>query len=136
MQQAGHKQHLAVHPLIQNTAGDRQFFDQFMTLDLRQGRDHLNGMLIHGIAVIHIELHHRDDRGKFRDESPQDIQFIHAPQSALGIAVFQHQIEENPIGLGVAPHVVVNQVQIAGDHPHRIGVQQIPRAQGLLENAQ
>ena len=72
-------QHLAVDAALQNAAGNGQLLDQFATLDLRQCRDALDGVLVDCIAVVHIELHHRDDRGEFGDEGGEHAQFVHPP---------------------------------------------------------
>ena len=92
-------------------------------------------MLVHSVAVIHIELHHRHDSREIRDECAQEPQFIHPPQGAFGIALFQKQIKENAVRLFVAAHCCVNEVQIGRDHPHCIRVQKIACAQRLLKNA-
>ena len=68
MQQKGNVDHLSVQTFFQNRTGNGQFFDQFAALDLGKVPDTLNRVLIHRVAVVHIELHHRNDGLKFGDE--------------------------------------------------------------------
>ena len=77
-------------------------------------------MLVDRVVVVHVELHHRDDRFEFRQEGRQHPQLVHPPQGAIRIAVFEHQTKEDPHRFGVAAHVVVDQVEVGSDQPHRV----------------
>ena len=136
VQQKGDIDHSPVDPAFQDAAGDRQLFDQFAALDLGQAADGLDDVLVHRVVVIDVELHHRDDGFEFRDEGRQDPQFVHPAQAAFGVPVFQQQVKEQSLRLGVLAHVVVDQVQIPGQEPHDVGVKQIAGAQRLFKDAQ
>ena len=125
VQQKRHIHHAAVYPLTKNGRGQRQVFDQLPPFDLRKDRDGLNDMFVHRIGMIDVELHHRDDGFKLRDEGGQNAQFVHPAQGAFGISVADHQIQKDSLGFGVVAHVVVDQRQVGGDQTHDIGVQQI-----------
>ena len=73
---------------------------------------------------------------EFGHKGGQHPQFIHPPQGAFGVAVFQHQIQENALRLAGVAHIVINQPQVRFDQPHGIGVDQHARAQPFFEQAQ
>ncbi len=129
-------EHLAVDARVQDACDDRQVLDQLAALDLGQVADALDGVLVDRVAVIHVELHHRDDRLELGDEGGQHAQFVHPPQRPFGVAVLEQQIEEDPARFFVGAHLVVDQVQIGRDQPHRVGVQQGAGAQRLFEHPQ
>ena len=68
----------AVHATLKNATGNGQRFYQFTSFNLREVGDALNRVLIHCVAMVHIELHHRDNRCEFRNKSRQYAQFVHA----------------------------------------------------------
>ena len=136
VQQHRHHQGLAIDALVDDFRADRQLVFQLVPLDLREIRDHLNRVLVHRIRMVHVELHHRHDGLKFRDESGQHAQLVHPAQRAFGVAVFQQQIKENADGFLVFADLVVDQVQIVRDQTHGMRVDQHARAQAFLEDAQ
>ena len=136
MQQQRDIENLAVDPGLEDARNQRQFLNQLAPLDLGQIADALDGVFVHGIAVIHVELHHRHDGFEFGDERGQHSQLVHPPQRPLGIAVFQQQIHEDLLRLSQGAQFVVDQMQIGRDQAHGIRVDQHPGAQRLLEQAQ
>jgi hypothetical protein len=136
VQQARDIENLAVHPVLQDARGDRQFLDQFLALDLREGGDHLDRVLVHRVAVVHVELHHRDDGGEFGDEGRQHAQLVHPPQRPFGVAVLEQQVEEDAAGLGVPTHRVVDHVEPRLHLAHGVGVDQVAGPQRFLEEPQ
>jgi hypothetical protein len=122
VQEAGHVEHLAVHAVLEDAGGDGQFLDQFLALDLGEGRDHLDRVLVHRVAVIHVELHHRDDGGEFGQEGGEHAKLVHPPERAFGIAVLEQQVEEDAHRLGVAAHRVVDHVKPRLHAAHGVGV--------------
>ena len=42
-------------------------------------------MFVHGVVVVHVELHHRDDAAKGADEAAEHAGFVHSPQDDLGV---------------------------------------------------
>ena len=136
MQKQRDIQHFSVQPLRQYSAGNRKLFDQFTALNRSQMADRLNGVLINRIGVIHIELHHGDNRFKFRNKCRQNAQLIHPPQSPLRIAMFQQNIGKDTNGLIRFAHGPINQMQVCRQKTHGIGMDQQTRAHGFLEHAQ
>ena len=96
----------------------------------------MDRVLIHRVVVIDVELHHRDDGFEFGHKGAQYTQFVHPPQRAFGVAVFQQQIHEQALGVLVVAHLVVDQIEVRRNRAHRVGMDQHPRAQGLFEQAQ
>ena len=93
-------------------------------------------MFIDRVVVIHIELHHRDDRCEFGNEGCQNTQFIHPPQGPFGVAVFQHQIKKDAARLFVLAHFVINLIKVCRNQAHGIWVQQGPCPQRLFKDTQ
>ena len=101
MQQQSHKQDLAVDAFLKDARGDRQVFDQIAVLDLTEGRNALDRMFVHGVVMVHVELHHRHDWLKFRHKGRQHAKLVQSPEAALRIAVIQQHIQKYPVGLGI-----------------------------------
>ena len=74
--------------------------------------DALDRVFIHGVMVVHIELHHRHDGCEFGYKRPQNTQFIHAPQSPFRVAVLDHRLKEQPVGYFAVTHLFVDQMQV------------------------
>ncbi len=136
VQQHRDHQHLAVDPGPEDVGGQRQFILQFELFDLGEIRDHLDRVLVHRVGMVHVELHHRDNRFEFGDECGQDPQFVHPAQRALGISVLQEKAQENPAGNGIISHLVVYQGQVGRDQPHGVWMDQQSRAQPLFKKTQ
>ena len=58
-------------------------------------------MLIDGVVMVHVELHHRDDPAEFGNEAAEHACLVHAAQSRFGIAGFGQHGEEQGVGLRV-----------------------------------
>jgi hypothetical protein len=54
-------EHLAVHLALEDARGDGQLLHQLAALDLGEDGDALDGVLVHRVGVVHVELHHRHD---------------------------------------------------------------------------
>ena len=105
-------------------------------LDLRKHADAAQQMLVDRIVVIHVELHHRDDLAEIGDELAEQAGLVHAPQVELGIAVRGQDVEEEPVGLGIAAQVLVDQAERAREQLQRVGVIFQPVPVGEPEQAQ
>ena len=136
MQQHRDIENLAVHAALQDRRGYREFFDQLALFNARKVGDALDRVFVHGIAVVHVELHHRHDGFKFGNERGQHAKLVHPPQRAFRIAVLEQQIMENALCLRGVAHAFVDQMKIGFHQPHRIGVDQHAGAQRFLEQAQ
>ncbi|MNW09437.1 hypothetical protein D3C71_2064320 [compost metagenome] len=67
-------------------------------------------MFIHCIVVIHVELHHRDDFAKIRDELTQYARFIHAAQDQFRIARRGQHFQKQAIGFCVLAQFSVDEL--------------------------
>ena len=68
----------------------------------RKHADAAQQMLVHRVVVVHVELHHRDDLAEIGDEPAEHAGLVHAPEIEFRIAVRGQDVEEQPVGLGVA----------------------------------
>ena len=98
--------------------------------------DRLDGVLINSVAVIHIELHHCDDRLKFGDERGKHPKLVHSAQRAFGVVVFEKQVEKDALGLRGAAQIIIDQWNVGGQNPHRVGMDQSTRAQCFFKDTQ
>ena len=112
---------------LEDRAGQRQIFGQFFALNLGQLADGLDRMLIHSVVVIHIELHHRDDRLKFGNKGGQDAQLVHPAQGAFWVAIIQQHPKKRILGPRVAPQRFVDDAKVTLDHAHGIGMNEQSR---------
>ena len=74
--------------------------------------DALDRVFVDGVVMVHIELHHRDDGGKFRNERAKDAKLVHAAQTPFGVAVFEHGIQKQLGRDFAALHIGVDQMQV------------------------
>ena len=70
--------------LFHQIVGEHEFVVA-AALDLRQHPDAAQEMLVHGVVVIHVELHHRDNAAEGAHEAAQYARLVHPPQDDLGI---------------------------------------------------
>ncbi len=96
----------------------------------------MDRVLVDRVGVIHIELHHRHDRGEFGDESVQNAQLVHPAQRPLGVAVIEQEIKEDADRLGILAQLAVDQVQVGRQEAHGIGMQKRAGPQPLFEDSQ
>ena len=82
----------------------------------------LDDVLVHRVVVVHVELHHRDDAAELGDEGAEHADLVHQPERPLGVVVAEQQVEEDAVGLRVGAQPVVDQVEVRGDQPQRVGV--------------
>ena len=89
--------------------------------DLLQESDAAQQMLVHGIVMVHVELHHRDDLAKGADELTEHPGLVHAPQHDFGV-VRSQDFHEQPVGFRVFAQLAVNEPERARHRAHRVGV--------------
>ena len=77
----------------------------------RQHPDRLQEMLVDGVVVIHAELHHGHDPPEIGDEAAEHAGLVHPPQHDLGRAAGGQDLEEEPVGLRVGPHLLADQLE-------------------------
>ncbi len=93
-------------------------------------------MFVHRVVVIHVELHHRAHGLELRQKGREHTKFVHAPQRALGIAVFQQQVEKELLRRRIVAEPLVDKREVFCDHEHGVGMDQKSGAQRLLEQPQ
>lgn len=84
-------------------------------LDLGQHADAADQVLVDRVVVVHRELHHGDDLAEVGDQPAQQPGLVHPSQIEFGIAVRGQYVEEQPVGLFVAPQRFVDQAERAGE---------------------
>ncbi|CAM4376780.1 hypothetical protein PARU111607_15995 [Palleronia rufa] len=118
-----------------DAGGGGQFVGKLAAFDAGQGDDALDGVFVHRVVMVHVELHHRHDRLEFRNEGREHPKLVHPSERAARIAVLEKQVEEDADGLRVAPDLVVDQVQVGGDQAHGVGMEQRADPERLVEDA-
>ena len=68
-------------------------------LDFGQHADAAQQMLVHGVVMIHVELHHRHDVAELRNEAAEHAGLVHAPQHDLGVGLGGEDFPEQQVGL-------------------------------------
>ena len=94
MQQRRHKQGPPRFNFRHHLGGYRRCLCQFARFDIMQDTDHLDRVLINGIAVIHVELHHCYNPPEIVHVTAQHTTFIHQPQNAFRISLRRQDIDE------------------------------------------
>ena len=136
MDQQRHVEHPAVEAGFHQGGADGQLLAQLAALDPAQGRDRPDGVLVHRVVVVHVELHHGDDPAEGGDEGAERPHLVHQPQRPLGVVVAGEQREEDAVGPGVGADPVVDQVQVGRRHAQGVGVDLRLAGQAALEEAQ
>jgi hypothetical protein len=54
-------------------------------LDVGKRTDAAQEMLVHGVVVVQVELHHRDDAAEGGHELAEDARLVHPSQHGLGV---------------------------------------------------
>ena len=91
-------------------------------LDVREDADAPQQVLVDGVVMIHIELHHRDDLAEGRHETAEHAGLVHAPQHGLGIVLGDDDFQEQLVGFLVLAQFGIDQMQRARDRPHGVGM--------------
>ena len=126
----------AVDALLDDLGGDGKLAPELAALDLAQGRDRLDGVLVHRVVVIHVELHHRHHAPEGGDERAEHADLVHQPQRPFRVVVAEQQLEKDAVGVRVGPELVVHERQVRRDQPQRVGMDRRIGGQALLEQAQ
>ncbi|MEY9281357.1 hypothetical protein ABIA03_002549 [Bradyrhizobium yuanmingense] len=104
--------------LAEQVARQRELLDA-PALDVLQEADAADQVLVDGVVMIHVELHHRDDLAEGADEMAEYAGLVHPPQHDLGIVGGQ-DLHEQPVGLGIFAQARVDQAERARHVAHRI----------------
>ena len=136
VQEQGDVEHGAVRRLdgAHQFAGEREFLVA-AALDLGQHPDAAQQVLVHGVMVVHVELHHRHDAAEVGNEMPEHAGFVHAAEHGFGMAAGGENLEEQPVGLGILAQLRVDQLERARGGVQRVGMERERVAIGEMEDA-
>ena len=100
---------------ILNIANDfrrqRELLSKGALLDLGKDPDCPERVLVDGVMVIHVELHHRHDAPELGDEAPKNACLVHVSERSLGSVSRGQKLEKKLVGLRVDPEGIVDQPQ-------------------------
>ena len=108
--------------LVDQPRGARVVVGQFALLDLVEQADRADGVLVHRIMVVHVELHLRVDLAEIGHELPEHARLVHPAQHHFGVVAPAQQIEKQRIGALVFADGIIDQSAVAIRLPHRLGV--------------
>jgi hypothetical protein len=80
-------------------------------LDLPQHAHGADQVLIDGVVVIHVELHHRHDLAEVGNEAAQHARLVHQAKHRFRIIRAREDVEEDGVGIRAVAHVFINEPQ-------------------------
>ena len=113
VQQRRDEQRAAALEPVDLPAGTRMLLRQRAFLDRVEEADRADGMLVHRVVVIHVELHLRVDPPEIGHEAAEHARLVHPPQHGFGVVAPAQQIEEQGVGAWGFAHLVVDQPAVA-----------------------
>ena len=119
----------------EDLGGQRMRLGGDAALDVGQHADGADQVLVHRVVVVHVELHHRHDLAEVGNEAAEHAGFIHAPQGRLRVHLRAQDLEEDAVGLRIAPQPVVDQAQRAAQQADGGRMEEGAGALGLREEA-
>ena len=114
VQQHGQEENVALLDLGHQGDGQRVVLGQTSGGDVGDDPHRPQGVLVHRVGVVHVELHLGDDASELRKIAAQHAGLGHQGQRPLRIAAAGQDVEEDLGRLGVAPH-------LGRDHGQRPG---------------
>ena len=90
-------------------------------LDALEDADGADGVLVHGVDVIHVVLHLPDDTAEIGQETAEYPRFVEPHQGNLGVLAGQH-LHEQAVGLYVLLQLGVDELQVLGHLAERVGM--------------
>ena len=112
----------AAGDLVDQPRGARVIVSEFALLDPRQQADRADGVFVHRVMVIHIELHLRVDAAEIGNEAAHHARLVHPPQHARRIVATAEQVEEQGVGAGIVADRVIDRLRIARRLAHGAGM--------------
>ena len=134
MQQHRDIEHPARQYLAHQLGRQRMIGRQFAFLDPGQQADGADGMLVHRIMMVHVELHLRHDAAEIGDEPTEHGGLVHPAQHRFRVARAGQHIHEGGIGARVLAHLGGNQASVAAGRAHRARMNLQPMPVGHGEN--
>ncbi len=103
--------------------GQGQIVAVAVRVDVGEKTQGAQQMLVDRVMMIHVELHHRDDAAKGRDEAAEHTRFVHQPQRRFGRLPRRKNFEKETVRLGVFAQPRVDQIKMRNREMHEIGMQ-------------
>ncbi len=128
VQQHGQEQRLAVVDQRHDRDGQRVVLGQPAGGDVGDDAHGPQGVLVHRVGVVHVELHLGDDAPELRHVAAQHAGLVHQGQRALRIAAAGQDVQEHLGRVAVAPHRRGDQAQDRVRRREGVGVQVQVRA--------
>ena len=101
--------------------------------DPRQQADRADGMFVHRIVVVHIELHLRDHTPEIQNEAAEHARLAHPAQHRFGVTAAGQDIHEQLVGTRITAHRRIDQPGIAMRLAHGFGMDFHAFAVGHME---
>ena len=103
--------------------------------DLGQHADAADQMLVDGVVMIEVELHHRDDVAEFRHEFSEHARLVHAPKHDFGRVFRADNLAEKLVCLLILAQFRVDKLERAAREAERRRVKLEVMAVGDMEEA-
>ncbi len=81
--------------------------------DRGEDAERAQGVLVHRVVVVHVELHHRHDLAEVGDEAAEHAGLVHRPEHGFGVLARGQDLQEEAVGLLVLAQLRVDQLQRA-----------------------
>ena len=94
------------------------------------------GVLVHGVGMVHVELHLGDDAAPFGQVPAKDVGLIHQGQGPLRVAAVGEDIEHDRSRCRVPAHPRPDQGEVTRGRGEGVGMQVKAFAVGVQEQAQ
>ena len=89
-------------------------------VDLRQHADAAHQVLVHGVVVIHVELHHRHDLAEGAHELAEHAGFVHPPQHGFRIVLGREDFQEQLVGFRIGAQLGVDELERSRHRAHGV----------------
>jgi len=94
MQQRGNIEHAARGDLADDLCGERVLLGFLALFDAGKQADGADGVLVHRVVMVHIELHLRDDAAEIRHEAAKNPGLAHPTQRIFGVVAAASAVPE------------------------------------------
>ncbi len=116
MKQDGNIKYPARNHLAHDPGGDRCIFGQFTTFDLIENADRADGVLVHGIGVVHVILHLGNHTPEIGDKPAKNTGFVHFAKRDIRAVALGQDFKKDLVGDRIILQFVINKFQ-ALRHP-------------------
>ena len=89
-------------------------------VDFSERADGADEMLVDGVVMIHVELHHRDDAAEIGNEPAENAGLVHAPEHRFRAAPRGEDFEKQPVGLAIGAQGAIDAPERPGHGADRV----------------